>query len=341
MPIRVLIVDDSALMRQVLSEILNSDPDIFVVDTASDPLIAREKIKKHNPDVLTLDVEMPRMSGLDFLEKIMKLRPMPVIMISSLTQKNTETALKALEIGAFDFVGKPGDYFNAGMDKLSGEIIAKVKAAAKYRPVNYTMTTRPVSHSLPQSSAFHIVAMGASTGGIPPIGNILAAMPANAPPLLIAQHMPEAFTHRFAKRLNDLCDIEVCEAQHGQIVQSGHAYIAPGGKQMRLYKKSGQRVLHITQEDSVNGFCPSVDVLFQSVAQAEGRSALGILLTGMGQDGAKGLLALHKTGATTIGQDEASCVVYGMPRAAFEMGAVSIQLPVSKIADYILGSNPY
>ncbi len=334
-PVRVLIVDDSALMRQMLSAILSSDPRIEVVDTASDPLIAREKIKAHNPDVITLDVEMPRMNGLDFLEKIMMLRPTPVVMISSLTAEGTDAALRALELGAIDVVGKPTGFISAGMEDLRHEIVEKI-IAASHGHVQAVGRTRhkvkppPARHGL-QSG--RVIAIGASTGGVPAIASILEAMPTNTPPIVIVQHMPEVFTGRFAARLNTLCDITICQAGDRQVLQPGHAYLAPGGRMMRL---RGDMSLMIYGSEKVNGFRPSVDVLFNSVAEVVGAKAIGVLLTGMGDDGARGLLRMRQSGAVTIGQDQATSIVYGMPRAAFQLGAVCKQLAIQKIAGTIL-----
>jgi len=331
-PVRVLIVDDSALMRQMLSAILGSDPRFDVVDTASDPLIAREKIKRHNPDVITLDVEMPRMNGLDFLEKIMKLRPTPVVMISSLTSEGSEATLKALEIGAVDVVGKPAGFIGDGMEELRQEIMTKILAAAEsqVKPGKVLPWKGP---SKPGTFLDRVIAIGASTGGVPAIGAILQALPSNAPPVVIVQHMPESFTGRLANRLDHICEVSVCEARNGQVLEPGHVYVAPGGRMMRLMPG---RQLRLSDEVKVNGFRPSVDVLFNSVAECESARAVGVLLTGMGHDGAKGLLRLRQSGAVTFGQDQGSSVVYGMPRVAHLLGAVCHQLPLSRISDALL-----
>jgi len=335
-PIRVLIVDDSALMRQVLTSILSAEDDICVVDTASDPLSAREKIKKHCPDVVTLDVEMPRMSGLDFLNKIMTLRPMPVVMISSLTQAGADHAIKALELGAFDAVGKPSGLSIDGMAPVAAEIVAKVRAAAGSR-IAMPTAVRPVTTPQSGLGAGAIIAIGASTGGIPAISTIVADLPAGGPPVVIVQHMPGGFTARLAERLNAASAVTVCEGRDGQPLQAGHVYIAPGGYMMTVQRSGGQDArLRVRAEPPVNGFCPSVDVMFDSVAREYGRRAVAALLTGMGADGARGLLRLRQAGAFTIGQDEKTCVVYGMPRVAFELGAVCQQLPIERIAAGLL-----
>ena len=342
--IRVIVIDDSALMRDVLTAALSSDPMIEVVDQAADPLIAREKIKKHNPDVITLDVEMPRMNGLEFLSRLMTLRPMPVVMISTLTQAGSEATFKALEMGAVDFIAKPTNLISGGMAGLKDEIIAKVKAAARsrvrQRPMDSQMMIAGAGPLLaPLNGICHdrIIAVGGSTGAIPVIGGLLQNLPEDCCPVLITQHMPENFTGRFAQRLNGLCAIEVLEAKDGQIVKPGHAYIAPGGYQMRLMLKGDKRVLSVATGPKVNGFCPSVDVLFESVAHHAGDRAIGVILTGMGHDGAKGLLTIAKAGGATIGQDEDSCVVYGMPRLAHEMGAVQQQVAAHDMAQAVKG----
>jgi len=333
--VRVIIVDDSALMREMLTEILSRDPEIEVVDTAADPLIAREKIKKHNPDVITLDVEMPRMSGIEFLTRIMALRPMPVIMFSSLTQQGTDTTLKALELGAVDAIGKPSGFVAAGMNDLADELISKVKAAAysKVR-VKQAEIKRPIIENAHYRDM--ILALGASTGGVPVLNAIINDLPANCPPVLITQHMPPGFTARFAQRTNEGAAVTVHEARHGQKVEAGNVYIAPGGYQMRLKKSQGERRLEIIADEKVNGFAPSVDVLFKSVAEAEGPNAVGAILTGMGFDGARGLLAMKQAGAYTICQDEATSVVFGMPKASLDLGAVDEQVAQPHLADTIL-----
>lgn len=340
-PIRVLIVDDSALMRRIISEILSSDPEIEVLGTAGDPLIAREKIKQLNPDVLTLDVEMPHMDGLSFLEKIMTLRPMPVVMISSLTTEGADISLRALELGAVDVVAKPV----AGQHRLreQGEdIIAKVKAAAGARLAwrsSRLQTPRPPATG-PEASAYRwngrLVAIGASMGGVEAIMALLGALPEGAPPILIAQHMPASFTAAFAARLNKHCAIAVSEARDGDRLMPGHAYIAPGDIHLRLARSGTGYRCRLDGHERVSGHCPSVDVLFQSFAGVAGHHALGVILTGMGQDGAKGLRAMRDAGARTIGQNQDTSLVYGMPRAAFEAGAVETQCPLGQIAAAIL-----
>jgi len=337
---RVLVVDDSALIRQLLTRMLSSDPDIEVVDTAPDPLIAREKIKRLNPDVVTLDIEMPRMDGLEFLRKIMALRPMPVVMVSSLTQEGADATLRALEIGAVDFVAKPTSDLQSGLLQKQAEIIQKVKVAAGAR-----VRTRAIADGSPPqmlksgpgyASTEKIIAIGASTGGVEAVTQILRVLPADSPAVLVTQHMPERFTTSFARRLDGLCAINVSEAQHGVRILPGHAYIAPGSTHLELGRSGANYVCTVERTDLVSGHCPSVDVLFHSVARAAGANAVAAILTGMGKDGADGLLALRRAGAHTIGQDEATCVVYGMPRVAFEAGAVETQLPIGRIAGELL-----
>ena len=340
-PVRVLIVDDSVLMRELLKEILSSDPDIEVVGAVCDPLAARQKIKELNPAVLTLDIEMPRMDGITFLDKIMTLRPMPVVMVSSLTQEGAEATLRALEAGAVDFVAKPGINVQAGLDEKRAEIVAKVKAAASAR-VERRVTGTPgerksaLKLSANYSSTEKIVAIGASTGGVEAVNQILQSMPADAPAILVTLHMPEKFTSSFARRLNSACAIHVAEACDGERVLPGHAYIAPGSTHLRLGRSGANYVCVVRGKERISGHCPSVDVLFHSTAEAAGKNAIGVILTGMGKDGADGLLALRRSGASTLGQDEESCIVYGMPKAAFERGAVEAEIHLGKMAQEIL-----
>ncbi|CCD96910.1 Chemotaxis Response Regulator protein CheB-glutamate methylesterase [Bradyrhizobium sp. ORS 375] len=336
--IRVLIVDDSAFVRQVLTDIMSADPAIEVVGAAPNPIVARDMIKSLNPDVLTLDIEMPRMDGLAFLDKVMKLRPMPVLMISSLTQKGADTAVRALEMGAVDFVAKPVVGLVEGLPLLRDEIISKVKAAAvaKIRP----LAQRPVETAQKTGGGYYssekIIAIGASTGGVEALQEVLTSFPSNAPAIVIAQHMPAMFTASFAARLNQLCAVTVKQAEGGERVLPGHVYIAPGGYHLELARNGANYVCRVHEEPAVSGHRPSVDVLFRSVAHAAGPNAIGVILTGMGRDGALGLLQMRTAGAPTIGQDEASCVVYGMPKAAHECGATEIELPLAQIAANVL-----
>jgi|TARA_B100000700_G_scaffold81993_1_gene92270 two-component system chemotaxis response regulator CheB len=336
--IKVLCVDDSALIRDLLSEIINQQPDMEVVAVAPDPLVARDLIKQHNPDVLTLDVEMPRMDGLDFLERLMRLRPMPVLMVSSLTQAGSEITLRALELGALDFLAKPSMGIRSGMMDY-GELIAeKIRAAARSRPRQVRQKDRPVPQTLkaPLVSSEKLLIIGASTGGTEAIRNVLEPLPSNAPAILITQHMPGGFTRSFAERLDKLCQIRVKEAHDGERVLPGHAYIAPGDQHLKLARSGANYVVRLDSGPPVNRHRPSVDVLFESAAQQAGRNAIGVLLTGMGKDGAAGLLAMRNAGAATVAQDEDSCVVFGMPREAIALGAADEVLPLDAIAPRLL-----
>lgn len=337
--IRTLIVDDSTLVRQLLTSILSSDPQIEVVGTAADPLIAREKIKALNPDVITLDIEMPRMDGLEFLEKIMSLRPTPVVMISSLTQKGVDATMRALEIGAVDFVAKPTIDVTAGLGDLAAEIISKVKTAAQARVRARRRDPSPAcvaTGGMRYASTDKVIAIGASTGGVESITTVLMGMPADAPGIVVTQHMPPQFTGSFARRLDSTCQIRVMEASDGTRVLPGHAYIAPGGAHLKLVRSGGNFVCRVGGTERVSGHCPSVDALFSSVAETAAANAVGLILTGMGKDGAAGLLAMRKAGAHTIGQNEATSVVYGMPRVAFEIGAVEEQVDLDQAAARVL-----
>lgn len=341
--IRVLCVDDSALVRGLMTEIINGHPDMTVVAVAPDPLVARELIKEHDPDVLTLDVEMPRMDGLDFLERLMRLRPMPVVMVSSLTERNSEVTLRALELGAVDFVTKPKLGLREGLIEYSDLIADKIRAAAQSHP-------RPQSPRAPGAgevrrlapvyvSTEKIIAIGASTGGTEAIRQVLEPMPANSPAILITQHMPAGFTRSFVRRLDGLCAVQVHEAEDGQRVLPGHVYLAPGGIAHMVLERSGANyVVKLDPSEPINRHRPSVDALFHSVARVAGRNAVGALLTGMGKDGAQGLLAMKQAGSTTCAQDEATSVVYGMPREAANIGATDVVLPLSEISAYLLKS---
>ncbi len=325
--IRVLVVDDSATMRGLITATLQRDPEIIVIGQACDPIEARQAIKDLNPDVVTLDIEMPNMNGLDFLEKIMRLRPTPVIMVSTLTHEGAEANLRALEIGAVDCIGKSFD--NDGFELLA----EKVRMAAKSRVRANVVSVKPEVGGFAPGD--RLVAIGSSTGGVEALLTILSRFPANCPPTLITQHMPPAFTTRFADRLNRQCAPEIAEASDDAEILPGHVYLAPGNAHLELVRQGGLRC-RLTDAEKVNGHRPSVDVLFKSMARVTGAKSLGVILTGMGRDGAQGLLAMRKAGATTLGQDENSCVVYGMPKAAFEAGAVGQQLGLEKIADRIL-----
>jgi two-component system chemotaxis response regulator CheB len=342
MKIKVLIVDDSALIRSVMSEIISSQPDMEVVGVAPDPLVARELIKQTNPDVLTLDVEMPKMDGLDFLEKLMRLRPMPVLMVSSLTERGSEITMRALELGAVDFVTKPKISIQSGMREYTELIADKIRAAAKARIKPRTLQPARLAGALPQirnplTSSEKLIIIGASTGGTEAIREFLMQMPSDCPGILIAQHMPEGFTTSFARRLDSLCKISVREAAGDERVLPGHAYIAPGHSHLLLARSGANYVTRVEQTDPVNRHRPSVDVLFRSAAQAAGKNAVGVILTGMGKDGAAGMLEMKTAGAYNFAQDEASCVVFGMPREAIALGATNEVGALTALPGMVLG----
>ncbi|WP_151636355.1 protein-glutamate methylesterase/protein-glutamine glutaminase [Noviherbaspirillum aerium] len=330
MKTKVLIVDDSALIRSVMNEIIRKQPDMEVVGVAPDPIVARELIKQTNPDVLTLDVEMPRMDGLDFLEKLMRLRPMPVVMVSSLTERGSEITLRALELGAVDFVTKPKLSIQSGMLEYAELITDKIRAAAKARVKARTIAQQEASRTPgeglplirnPLTSSEKLIIIGASTGGTEAIKDFLMQMPSDCPGILITQHMPEGFTRSFAKRLDSLCKITVRESEGGERVLPGHAFIAPGHSHLQLARSGANYVTQLDQGPPVNRHRPSVDVLFESAARFAGKNAVGVILTGMGKDGAQGMLTMRNAGAHNFAQDEASCVVFGMPREAIAVGA--------------------
>ncbi|ODT71065.1 MAG: chemotaxis response regulator protein-glutamate methylesterase [Pelagibacterium sp. SCN 63-23] len=334
MSIKVLVVDDSALIREVLGRILTRDGDIDVVGSAVDPIDAREKIKALNPDVVTLDIEMPNMNGLAFLEKLMRLRPMPVVMVSTLTRKGASETLLALELGAVDFVAKPSAEFAGGLDAFGAGLRDKIRAAARSdvrsRAVRVDQPKTPVRTAAAPEGA--LVAIGASTGGVEAIRAVLGDLPPDCPPVVIAQHMPPGFTGRFAARLDELCALRVVEAEDRLPLLPGHAYVARGDHHLRVERSSGQIKCRLGQDGLESGHRPSVDVLFESVAKVVGKLAVGAILTGMGRDGARGLKLMREAGAYTLGQSQASALVYGMPRVAFEEGAVVEQAPLEQIA---------
>jgi two-component system, chemotaxis family, protein-glutamate methylesterase/glutaminase len=344
MKIKVLIVDDSALIRSVMTEIINSQSDMEVVGVAPDPLVARELIKQTNPDVLTLDVEMPKMDGLDFLEKLMRLRPMPVVMVSSLTERGSEITMRALELGAVDFVTKPKISIQAGMREYAELITDKIRAASRARVRARTLPQAGADGQapLPQlrnplMSSEKLIIIGASTGGTEAIREFLMQMPSDCPGILITQHMPEGFTRSFAKRLDSLCKIAVIESQGNERVLPGHAYIAPGHSHLTLTRSGANYMTKIDQGEPVNRHRPSVDVLFRSAAQYAGKNAVGVILTGMGKDGAAGMLEMKNAGAYNFAQDEASCVVFGMPREAIAVGATHEVGALQDLPGMVLG----
>jgi len=351
--IRVIVVDDSALVRSLLSEIINGQPDMECIGAAHDPLIAREMIRELNPDVITLDVEMPRMDGIDFLGRLMRLRPMPVVMVSTLTERGAEVTMKALELGAVDFVAKPRVGLAGGLQDLAGQIVDKIRVAAvahisrTHRPpvasgktVTASAGVAPLGTStsslLGRASTEKLIFIGASTGGTEAIKEILVELPADCPAIVITQHMPPGFTTSFAARLNGLCQITVKEAVHGERILPGHAYIAPGGKQFSVSRSGANYVAVVDDSPPVNRHKPSVEVLFKSAAAVAGRNAFGIMLTGMGADGAAAMREMRDAGSYNYVQDEASCVVFGMPREAIAKGAADEVLPLTQIAPALI-----
>jgi two-component system, chemotaxis family, protein-glutamate methylesterase/glutaminase len=340
--IRVLVIDDSALMRKVLSEIINREPDMEVIGAAPDPLIAREMIRNLNPDVLTLDIEMPRMDGLDFLERLMRLRPMPVVMVSTLTESGSEAAFRAIELGAVDFVAKPKmgaantiqDYAVDMSDKIRAAAAARIGRVPQQQRDTAKTSRRPAQHRL--MSTEKLIVIGASTGGTEAIKDVLVQMPPDAPGILVTQHMPEGFTRSFAARLDGLCKVAVKEAEDGERVLPGHVYIAPGHSHLLLRKSGANYIAQLSQSEAVNRHRPSVDVLFHSAAESAGKNAIGVILTGMGKDGAAGMVELRRAGAHTYAQDKNSCVVYGMPKEAVALGGVEEVLPLDDIAGAVL-----
>lgn len=333
MSIKVLIVDDSALIREVLSRTLGKDGDILVIGTAQDPIDAREKIKTLNPDVVTLDIEMPNMNGLQFLDKLMRLHPLPVVMVSTLTTKGASETLLALELGAVDFVAKPNATLSGGLDAFGENLRQKVRAASHSDVKGRAMkaATPIVAVKTAAAPRGSLIAIGASTGGVEAIRVVLSTMPTDCPPIVIAQHMPPGFTSRFAARLDEVTDLKVVEADDRMPLENGHAYVAKGDFHLRVERSSGQLKCRLTQDELASGHRPSVDVLFESVAKTVGPMAVGAILTGMGRDGARGLKMMRDAGAYTVGQSQSSALVYGMPRVAFEEGAVIEQSAVEGI----------
>ena len=338
--IRVLVVDDSALVRSLLAEIINRQPDMACVGAASDPLVARELIRQLDPDVITLDVEMPNMNGLAFLERLMAARPIPVVMVSSLTARGSELALRALELGAIDIVEKPRLDVKAGTFALADELLRKVRGAASARPRRRIPGPSAAAPDMAAPLAFRttdrVIAIGASTGGTEAIATVLAGMPLAAPGIVMVQHLPPQFCAGFAERLDRLSRMDVRVAVDGERVTAGLALLAPGDRHMRVVRNGATYVVRLSTEPPLNNHRPAVDVLFDSVATAAGRSAVGVLLTGMGADGARGMLAMRNAGAATIAQDEHSCVVFGMPKEAISRGAAQHVLPLDRITSAAL-----
>jgi two-component system chemotaxis response regulator CheB len=341
--IKVVIVDDSALVRQLLTEIISHEKDMTVAGAASNPLIAREMIRATDPDVLTLDIEMPQMDGLDFLEKLMRLRPMPVVMVSTLTEKGSEATLRALELGAVDFVSKPRVSIAQGLAEYAEEIVEKIRAAAGARGIRARPAVRRSASVLPELanrrlSTEKLIFVGASTGGTEAIREFVEQMPADSPAILITQHMPPGFTRTFAARLDSLSKVHVSEAVDGERILPGHVYIAPGGRHLKLGSSGANYIAVLDDGPLVNRHKPSVEVLFDSAASLAGRNAIGIMMTGMGKDGALAMRRLRDAGAYNVAQDEASCVVFGMPKEAIAAGAVHQVLPLSAIAGHVLAN---
>ena len=345
----MIVVDDSALVRSLLSEIINRQRDMECIGTANDPLVAREMIRELNPDVITLDVEMPRMDGIDFLGRLMRLRPMPVVMISTLTERGAEVTMKALELGAVDFVAKPRVGLASGLNELASQIVEKIRVAAvaqvRRAPAREATpgagaagaaAAAPASALLGRLSTEKLICIGASTGGTEAIKEVLVHMPADSPAIVITQHMPPGFTTSFAARLNGLCQITVKEAANGERILPGHAYIAPGGTQFRVARSGANYVAVVDDGPAVNRHKPSVEVLFKSAAAVVGRNAFGIMLTGMGNDGAAAMREMKDAGSYNYVQDEASCIVFGMPREAIAHGAADEVLPLGQIAPALI-----
>jgi two-component system, chemotaxis family, protein-glutamate methylesterase/glutaminase len=345
--IRVLIVDDSRMIREVLADILKEHADIEVVGAAADAFEARDMIKNLAPDVITLDVEMPKMNGLEFLDKLMRAKPIPVVMISSATERGSEVTFRALELGAVDFVTKPklneqtpDDYGRMIADKIRAAKSARLKAPRRAEEGVAADAPVPLAPKRPVpvgvKTTERLIAVGASTGGTEAIKEFLSAMTPDCPGIVIVQHMPENFTRMFAERLNGLCKITVKEAEHNDPILPGHAYIAPGGKHLWVKRDAGQLLAKLSTEPPMNLHRPSVDFLFMSVAKFVGADAIGVIMTGMGRDGAKGMLEMKKAGAWTIAQDEATSVIFGMPREAIELGAVREVAPLGRLAERAL-----
>ena len=335
---RVVVVDDSALVRGLLTEIIDRQPDMMCVGAASDPLVAREMIRNLNPDVITLDVEMPHMDGIEFLSRLMRLRPMPVVMVSTLTERGADVTLKALELGAVDFVAKPRIGVSDGLRQLGADITEKIRTAARARVHRLAAPAAAAAPpaSLGRLSTEKIIFIGASTGGTEATREVLVGLPADAPAVMITQHMPPGFTKSYAARLDGLCRISVAEAQDGERVLPGHAYLAPGGRHLSVERSGANYIARVQDGEPVNRHKPSVEVLFASAARVVGRNALGVMLTGMGADGAVAMRTMRDAGSWNIAQDEASCVVFGMPREAIAHGAAHEVLPLAQIGQRLM-----
>jgi len=337
-PLRVLVVDDSAVMRGIMTRVINSQPDMKVAAVAADPLVAMERLHSARPDVMTLDVEMPRMDGLQFLGKLMQWRPLPVVMVSTLTARGADTTLRALELGAVDFVAKPQLSTEQDYVDYAAEIADKLRAASGARVARRPLRSQarepgraPLRRAAALTSGDRLVVIGSSTGGVEALREVLTPLPAEMPPILIAQHMPAGFTRSFAQRLDALCALDVKEAEDGEPLRRGHAYIAPGGVHLTVAGRAGNLKAQLSLEPPVNRHRPSVDTLFRSAAQAAGERCIGVMLSGMGADGAEAMLELRRCGAHNLAQDEATCVVFGMPKQAIALDAVHDVLPLREI----------
>lgn len=344
MSIKVLVIDDSAMIRKVFEQELSKDPEIEVVGTAPDPFVGRDKIVYLKPDVITLDIEMPRMDGLTFLSKLMKHYPIPVVVVSSLAKKGGDVALKAMELGAVEVLSKPGSAYSVG--DMSEQLIEKVKAASRVTVFKSVDSGRNSSSSISGSSPSvasigvkttnKIIAIGASTGGTDALKEVISRLPANSPPVVVVQHMPQNFTKAFADRLNQICQVQVKEATDGEYLAKGKVLIAPGNKHMEIRRSGINYYVTLFDGPMVFHQRPAVEILFNSVAKYAGQNAVGAILTGMGKDGAQGLLNMRNAGANTIAQDEKSCIVFGMPKEAIELGAAQVIKPLDQIAQTIL-----
>lgn len=348
--IRVLVIDDSMLIRKILTEIFNSSPDIEVVGSAANPYIARDMIKQLNPDVLTLDIEMPQMDGITFLKNLMRLRPTPVVMISTLTEKGAEVTLEALALGAVDFLTKPKLDVVSTLDSYADEIISKIKMAAQAKIGSYsnkTFNAREIDNTLVSSQLRSgpakqavvnnkIIAIGASTGGTEAIKSIVKGLPAHTPAVVITQHLPAAFSESFVRHIDLVTPMKACIPKHGHTVEPGHIYLAPGDRHMKVVKEGSRFIIQLHDGEPVNRHRPAVDVMFHSLAQHVGANAIAVLLTGMGADGARGMKEMHDAGAKTVIQDEKTSIVWGMPGAAFKLGCTDYVLPLEEISGKIL-----
>lgn len=333
MTVSVLVVDDSALIRTLMSQIINAHPQLTLAGVAPDAFVAKDMVKRLNPDVITLDIEMPRVDGLTFLDRLMKAKPTPVVMISTLTERGADATIKALEIGAVDFIAKPKLDVSSKFMAFQQEVVSKILQAAMAKVHRRDKTETYTPGNISYHGTELIVGIGASTGGTEAIKEVLIRLPASFPAVVMTQHMPPGFTTSFSKRLNSLCAMTVTEAKHNERILPGHAYLAPGDRHLEVSRYGADYRILLHDGERVSGHKPSVDVLFESLAQQVGANAMGVMLSGMGKDGAKGMQSMHDKGSVTFAQDEASCVVYGMPKEAVRLGAVDHELPLINIAD--------